>query len=354
MNHRLVVFASLLLLLGLALAGCGNQITADEIVAKMQETMQNTDDAHAIVTASINAQGIDMSVTAEVWEKAPNLIRAQVLDATEPNLAGMLMVNDGQKAWVYEPSRNKVMVGPPSDMETPLPPEMLSSLQQTIQEILDVSDVELAGEESVAGREAYKLTISPREDSEQKVFPGNGTATVWVDKEEWFLLKADYVASAFGTGSMEVQSFELNPGLSDDLFHFDVPEGATVVDVESQKPVPMTLDEARAEANFPLLVPDYVPDGATLIDVFRVQDSYVLRYDHSPKVSFAIVQGPEMAGPPPMGLSEDATVRGHEATLFFDEPGGNTLLYWTEDGITITVAGHIPQSDALQVAESLK
>jgi outer membrane lipoprotein-sorting protein len=344
----------LLLALSLVLAGCGQKMTAEEIVAKMQETVESTQDAHAVVSVDVNAQGIEMSVTAEVWEQSPNKIRAEVLRASEDRLVGVTIVNDGQQGWYYEPSRNRVMVGAASEMETPLPQEMLGGLQEVIQEVLDATDVELVGQEEVAGRQAYKLVASPKEGSGEELLPGNGTATLWVDKEQWIVLKATYEASAFGQGSMEVQSFELNPGLPDGLFAFEIPEGTTVVDVEAQQLVPVTLDEARAQASYPLLVPDYVPQGATLIEVLKAGDSIVLRYNHSTQVSFTIIQGPELSGPPPVGQSQDLTVRGQSATAITDEAGGNTFLYWTGDGVTVTVAGHISLDEALRVAESLQ
>lgn len=354
MRRMATILFAVCLLLAAALAGCGNQITAEEIVARMQETVDNTDDAHAVVTANIDAQGIQISLTAEVWEKAPNLLRVEVLDASEARFVGNLMVSDGEQAWLYEPERNRVQIGAAGEVDMPLPQEMLTSLQEEIQGMLDASDVELVGEEGVAGREAYKLTVNPHEDTQQELFPGNGTATLWVDKEQWIILKATYQANAFGAGDMEVKSFELNPGVDDALFHFEVPDGATVIDVEQQQPQPLTLDEATARAEFPLLVPGYVPEGVTLVEIFRVADSFVLRYDHSTMISFAVVQGPELAGPPPLGESQDTTVRGQTATVVTDPAGGNTFLYWTEDGVTITVAGHISLEDALQVAESLE
>jgi outer membrane lipoprotein-sorting protein len=354
MKGKFWIVFGLLLVLSLAAAGCGQKITAEEIVAKMQETVDQTQDAHAVVSVTVNAQGMEGSIRAEVWEKSPNKVLAKVLEASEANLVGATIVNDGQKGWYYEPSRNLVMVGPAGEIETSLPQEALFELQEAIQTVLDATNVELSGEEEVAGRQAYKLIATPKEDAEQELFPGNGTATLWVDKEQWIVLKAVYEASSFGQGSMEIQSFELNPGLEDALFTFEVPDGAKVVDVEAQKPVPMTLDEAKAQATFSLLVPAYVPADATLIEVFRVGESFVLRYDHSTEVSFTIVQGPELTGPPPVGQSKNVTVRGQGATAITDEAGGNTFLYWTENGITITVAGHISLGEALQVAESLQ
>lgn len=354
MKHRIWIALGLLLVLSLALAGCGERITAEEIVARMQETVENTQDAHAVISASVNVQGIELSATAEVWEKSPNKVRAEVLEASEPDLVGSIVVSDGQQGWSYEPARNVVRVGAAGEIETPLPQEMLTELRDVIQAVLDVSDVELAGEETVLDHKAYKLTLSPKEDAEQSFLPGDGTATLWVDQEQWIILKAEYEGGTFGQGSMEVQSFELNPGLSDDLFTFTVPEGATVLDVEAQKPVPLTLDEAREQAGFSLLVPEYVPAGATLIEVFRVEDSFVLRYDHSPEVSFTVIQGPELASPPPLGQAQNVSVQGQSGTAITDEAGGTTFLYWTDGDVTVTVAGRISLDEALQVADSLK
>jgi outer membrane lipoprotein-sorting protein len=355
MKRTIWVAFSALLVLSLLLAGCGNRPTAEEIVAKVQETVDSTHDAHAIVTATLDASGQNITAKAEIWEKSPNKVRAVVLESSQPDLVGSVAVSDGQQAWFYSPAENRVMTGNAGEMETPLPQEMLGELQGLIQRVLDVSDAELAGEETVAGQKAYKLTLTPKPDADQTLpFIGSGTAVLWVDEERWIVLKATFEASALGQGSMEVESFELNPGLPDDLFQFEVPEGAEVVQVQPSQVEPLTLDEAKAQAGFPLLVPETVPEGATLVDVFKTGDSFVLRYDHSPQVSFTVIQGSELISPPPLGNSQGITVRGQDATVITDEAEGNTFLYWTENGVTITVAGHIGLDEALKVAESLK
>jgi outer membrane lipoprotein-sorting protein len=353
-KKKSVVLLGALMALGLMLAGCGSPITAEEIVAKMQETVENTEDAHAVVAVDMNAQGIELSVKAQVWEKAPNKIRAEVIEASDAQFAGAVMVTDGQTAWAYEPLRNVVTVGGEGDVEMPLPQETIASLQESIQELLDASEVELVGEERVAGNAAYVLRAIAKEGTTTEFYPGDGTATLWVDRDRWIVLKATYEAGSFGQATMEVESFDLNTGLADDLFAFEIPDGATVIDVEARRPQHLTLDEARAEAAFGLAVPDYVPGGATLIEVFRIGDSFVLRYDHSTQVSFTIVQGPELASPPPLGQAQEITVRGQDATVITDQLGGNTFLYWTEDDVTTSVAGHISLDEALMVAESLE
>lgn len=354
MNRKTLALTVVFLIAGLTLTSCQDRITADEIITKVRNVLDTTEDAHAILTVSLNAQGIEMEATAEVWEKAPAMIRAEVATSTDGRFDGTIVVTDGQTGWVYEPGRHVVTVGDLGSVEMPLPQEILTSLQDAIQSILDVSDVTLVGEESVAGRAAYKLRLKSREDADVQVFPGGGTATLWVDKAQWFVLKASYDAGTFGRGEIEIQSFELNAGMPASLFEFHIPEGASVIETSSQEPIPLTLDEAIALAPFPLMVPSYVPDGVTLVGVFQASDSFVLRYDHSPLTAFTVIQGPELASHPPLGESQGVSVRGYTATAVTDSLGGNTFLYWTEEGVTITVAGHIGLADALKVAEGLR
>ena len=369
MHKRVWVLSALVLVTSLLLAGCGQKITAEQIVAKMRETAASTADAHAVVKVDMNAMGVDLSVTAEVWEKSPNSVRAEVVDASEPDLKGTILATDGQQVWLYDPAKNRVEVGAAGDMDMPLPQELLSSMQGMIQQVLDASNVELVGEESVAGHDTYKLTFSPKEGSNQQIFPGNGVATVWVDQERWITLKATYEASSLGQGTIEVLSYELNPGVPDSRFHLEISEGTEVIEVEAEEPVPLTLDEAESQATadgYSLLVPVYVPEGAKLIEVFKTGGTIILRYDHSQQVSFTVIQGltalPGEQLPHLSALGESklpvesavTTVRGQEATVIADKAGGNTLLYWTENGATLAVAGHISLEEAVKVAESLQ
>ena len=103
---------------------------------------------------------------------------------------------------------------------------------------------------------------------------------------------------------MEIQSFELNPGLPDEVFRFETPEGATVRTVQDQRPVPLTLEQARALADFAILVPNHVPGDATLVEVLQAGNAFVLHYDHSPEVSFTVMQGRDMTSPLPLARDE--------------------------------------------------
>lgn len=358
MKKRQFVVTSMvaLSLLSLLLTGCQSGPTAEEVVAKMKEVEASIEDAHAVLEVSVQAQGEDRDVVVELWEKMPNKFRAEVLEANDSELVGTVSVTDGSQAWMYNPSHNEAIVGELSEleMEGELDPgQMIQMMEGMIQQVSDTSDVELLGEEEIAGIATYKLEFTPKEDAEETVLPAGSVATLWVEQERWIVLQAHFINDMFGEGWMHVRSFEFNTGIPDEQFQFEIPAGAEVTQLEDMRPTSITLDEAREQANFALLIPTYAPGGATLIDVLSVHGAFVLYYDHA-EVSFTVMQGAskEMREEP-SGEASEVTVRGQIGTLITDDQG-NSFLTWEEEGVTITIAGHISQDQVLQVAESLQ
>jgi outer membrane lipoprotein-sorting protein len=353
MSKRWFFGLSLLVAISLLVVGCQSQPTAEEIVVKLKEVEASTEDAHAVLVIDIQGQGMDENLTVEVWEKKPDKFRAEVLESSDPDYAGAVTVADGQQVWMYQPSKNEVVVGEVGPDGSSSPRDMIREVDEVIQRALDTSEVNLAGEEDVAGRKTYKLELTPTEN-EDAFLPAGSKATLWVDQEDWFVLQAEISGDLLGRGWMSVRSFELNTGLDEGLFQFDIPEGAQVTDMKDKRPTSVTLDEARSRAGFPLLVPGYLPEGVTLIDVLAMGEAIILRYDHSP-ISFTIIQGSgDDTMPLPVGSQQsEVPVRGQTATLFSDG-GSSNLLTWTENGVVITIAGYISQDELLKVAESLQ
>jgi outer membrane lipoprotein-sorting protein len=359
MSKKWLIGLSVLAMLSLLLTGCQGGPTAEEIVEKMKEVEASTEDAHAVVEFDIQVEEMDMEVVVELWEQRPNRFRAEVLEADKAELAGVVSVTDGEQAWLYHPGENVVVTGALGELESeeiPVNPEQLIQLmEEGIQWATDNFDVELLGEEDLGGIATYKLEFTPKEGEESALpVPIDGKVTLWVEKDRWIALQAHLDGGSLGTGWVRVRSYEFNIGLDGALFQFEIPEGAEVVSVEDMEPVPLTLDEAREQVEFALLVPAYVPEGVTLIDVFKVGEAVVLRYDHS-TTSFTVVQGnlPQPMRQTPSGETMEVTVRGQMATLIIDSMG-NSFLTWTENGGDVFIAGHITQNEILAVAESLQ
>jgi outer membrane lipoprotein-sorting protein len=351
MNKRWFIGLSVLVVISLLLGGCQRKPTAEEIVAKLEEIEASTEDAHAILEFSAKGQGVDEELVVEVWEKKPNKFRAEVLEAKDPGLAGAISVTDGQQFWMYEAGKNEVVVGEVGPDEPSSFHGAIRDMEDMIGQVLNATDVKLAGEEDVAGVATYKLELTPKEDDET-FLPAGSKATLWVDQERWVVLQAHFSGGIAGEGQIRVRSFELNTGIADSFFQFEIPEGAKVTKAEDKRPQHLTLDEARAQADF-LLVPTYVPEGVTLIDVLTIGEAFILHYDHS-TTSFTVIQGwSEGIREPPPGQKTEVAVRGQTANLITDGLGNN-FLTWVEDGVTITIAGRISQDEILKVAESLQ
>jgi len=353
MNKRWLIAVGLLAILSLILGACQSQPSVEEIVAKMKEVEASTNDAHGVVEFSIRGLGEDQEIVAEVWEKRPSMTRVELLESSMAEFGGAILVSDGTQVWVYFPEENRVVVEEIGPEEPSGPRQLMNMMEEIIQRVVDTSEVRLIGEEEVAGVATYKLEFTAK-DGDEALLPADSTATLWVDQERWVVLQAHFLGDPVGEAWMRVRSFEVNTGLGADLFVFEVPEGAHVEEAESRHPVPLTLDEAQAEAEF-LLVPAYVPDGATLVGVFAVDGGYVLHYDHQVDTSFTIVQTPwAPTEETHLGRISEVTVRGQEATLITDEVAGNSFLTWDEDGITVTIAGRIAADEIVRVAESLQ
>lgn len=326
----------------LVLLGCGPQesITADEIVGKVRETWEGAVDMHATWELTLDMGVIQDQLVVEMWRKQPDKLRAEVLEAASVEFRGMTLVNDGAQVWLYNASRREVTAGEPESVKLPLVQDVIESIDELIR-TADAGQVKLLGAEKLSAGETYKLEMP---------HPDGGQALLWISREHWVPLKVEYTSQTLGKGALATRSLELNTGLSDNIFLFEVPADVKVTQTGGAKSQALTLDEARARAGFPLLVPAYLPEGVTLTNVFQLGEAIALYYD-----GFSIVQSRSeaIAQVPQTGPAQKIALRGTEATLIADEAQGGIFLAWSENGVNISIAGVISVEEVLRVAESL-
>ena len=375
--QRILTFLTLILAGTLVLAACGQQpITAEEIVARMEAARAEMQDVHATVTMSFvtnerNGRIVEtwmkQGETAESDEPHFNKLRALVLEADEPEMVGSEFVSDGETFWLYSPAEQKAITGNAAEMKENAPNDpagMTRTLQEIIQEGLDAVDIEVLGEEQIAGRNTWKLKLTPKEDTARELQLADVVeATMWVDEVQALPLKMDVDASDAGRFSIEVNSIETNTDLADDRFTFTPPAGTEVVQaaelIAQMQPRTATLEEARAAVDFPVLAPTFLPANASLIELRLLGDETVIQNFAGDSVSFSLVQSTSEIGddrfPPPGSMVAEITVRGQPATLITgsgEEQG--SLLRWEENGVRIIIAGTLSADDTIAVAESLQ
>ena len=141
-------------------------------------------------------------------------------------------------------------------------------------------------------------------------------------------------------------------------------------------PKSTTLPEAKAQASrdgWQLLEPQYVPSGATLIEVLQQPTAggqagnvsgVVLNYS-APSVDFSITEGKSkyekglgdaFSGIKDNGATKQVPLRDVTATAFSPAGANWTALIWQEknNGIWVAIHGKLSVDEAVKIAESLK
>jgi outer membrane lipoprotein-sorting protein len=389
MSKRLL--AILMLLMSMVLAACAKEeITAENIVTKMQEAQRNTADMHAVARLDYTSRDESGFITAEYWmrktgakDEAGNdiqTVRVKVLESSEADAVGVEAVFNGDSGWLYSPKENTAYVGSKADMEGMRPEEsnggpasqteMLMQLQGFVQQGLDAVNIEIQGEEQVAGANAYKLKITPKPEAQQQLqLPIELLVdiTLWVDSTRWMPVKLIVDAKEMGKVEIAAQTLEVNAGVDAAQFDAAPPAGATIVKIadmvkeheQESGASATTLDDARAKAGFTLLTAGETNAGAALVDVQMIklpQSTAVVQSFSGPGVEWSLVQSQGDFDPSKRDNVGGAAVdvRGVKGTLIEGKGNVGTLLTWEEDGVNFVVAGNISAEDAQKIAADLK
>ena len=160
-------------------------------------------------------------------------------------------------------------------------PEEESSIIDFVDALKQYLETNEADVEDVTydGKEAYKLTIHPRDDNEGATIYFIDKQTMWPAKIEYYLsekrcesLKEFYNTYTDGElescmTSEELTSLNLNPALSDDFFDImdEIPENAKQKSGFGGECNP-TYETAKPlnESSFEVLVPGWIPERATV------------------------------------------------------------------------------------------
>ncbi|MCS5723098.1 DUF2092 domain-containing protein [Herbiconiux sp. CPCC 203407] len=201
-------------------------------VSALSSGSGSSDDSGAAVSSALElATG---SHTARIYADGPERLRVQVLDT----LAERDAVRNGDDLWFYDsdeqtavhatlPSRGDGATpgdSPPgTDGAVPTPDEMASRFLESVDPSTDVS---LGSEQTVAGRDAYSLVLTPRTDDTLV-----GSVTIAVDAETGMPLEVQVFARGSAAAAFEVGFSELSLDTpSADLFDFAPPAGTEVTE----------------------------------------------------------------------------------------------------------------------------
>lgn len=271
-------------------------------------------------------------------DEQPSMIKEWVKDGKRRiELQGshkehFITVNDGQKIMMLDVNENIVheydISNEAAGFTTPTLKEQASILLNIVE---DTHDIKIAGEEKIAGRATYHIIATTKEKSLI------GDLEIWVDKENWMVLKS-ITNSANIEMVSEYKVVDLSPTIEDELFVLEIPEGAVVEQLDTEITFEQVGLEQVIEKLGTFLV--FTDDDLTLEWIQDYSSDKHLEYgfnyskDGEKWLMLSILPSAQIDNEVSLG-EEKITVRN--ATGEQMEMGNFRLIQWSENNLTYNV-----------------
>jgi chaperone LolA len=196
----------------------GGRQDANAILRRVEQTAAGirTLEADFVQTLHVPLLNTDRTSRGKLYQRKPDRF---LMRFTEP--AGDVMVADGRHFWIYYPSSDRTQVVRTSIAEGG---EQADFQRQFLSNATERFVATLNGEETVAGRPTYALTLVPRRSSPYKVI------RVWVDREDSMVRRFEMTEENDSVRRLELRNLRVNHSLGDALFAFTPPAGTQVID----------------------------------------------------------------------------------------------------------------------------
>ncbi|HKJ37443.1 MAG TPA: DUF4367 domain-containing protein, partial [Anaerolineales bacterium] len=367
-----LIVGAVVLLATLVSAFVVMQPSARDILVKTLEASQTIENGHAVVNINMDSPEEKATATIEVWgvhaEDGPGAFRLEVLETDKKEAVGAVIVSDGETIWAYSPAKNTVFTGTLEEAKAAMEEKQSmgdeqfdfnkeefdhpENAEEAVEKLLEYFEASRTGTEIVANANAYQIELKPIPEQMPAEYTAiGGLVNLWIDQSRSVPVAMSYTGGSMGEVNVTALEFEINQGVDAALFTFEIPDGAKVVGFADMKPESITLDEASASAEFEVLSPDVVPDGATLIDVLNVKGMIVQQYTLPDGGAFSIAQGQIDGAEKPSTEEQAVEVRGVAGSLFSSEENDKVLLSWEEGEVSFIIAGNITSEQALEIAE---
>ena len=329
-NFKTVVFLGSLSLTLVACSGDINNMSSDEIY---NNVVKGQEEPISYYAESFIDIGDEDQIVMKEWRNKDNQIRTEAYMNEE---LASISVNDGEFIWSHDLTTNEVMY---FELEEALLDNVNQPMSEQSKMLLDFikesHTLEIIGEDKIAERDTLHVKATPKNDVDELM----GELEVWIDKETWFLLKSITTIEDMQTVA-EYTTFEVNPKLEEQLFVFETPEGATLVDMDEMfKEIKLeNIEEAKSYIEKPFL---YLEETDSIklndITVSQVQDlesSLHLYYFKDDVPFFSLVISPIDEANVPY-TNEGSNIRGQEGMI--EELSSFKMMTWVEDGFGYVV-----------------
>lgn len=313
-----------------------------EVVEQVSERMDDIDGYSAIQEIHIATGETNTTVRAKTWSR-PDTGQSRTEILAPADQAGDVTVTGNDSIWAYDSSENTA-----TRMNVSLNTSSQLLTGEQLQELVERYDIAYEGTTRLDDVEAHKLTLSANESATSSAL-SSAEMTMWVHAEKAFPMKIEAVVGDDIHTTVRYENLSINPGLSDDRFEFEPPEG---VSIETPSFESETYD-SRAEliGSVEMTVPDAaVPDGYDFEQASVAEERSVTQQYSNGSASLSIqsVEGDTSVGP---SDAESITVGNTEG--YYRSYGDRSVIRWSCDDTSYSILGKISKSQLQSVAESI-
>jgi len=200
---------------------CVILLTGVLILSAQQNVVQNVQNTYQTIDNAVikYEQIVEFPVTRTeqtfegiVYMKRPDFYRIESEQQT--------VVTDGKTIWSYNPFTEQVIVDLFQEDEQMFTPDRF---------LLNIPDefyVTVGDRETVDGQSLIALRLVPKDDHQFV-----RSMRMWVDDDGWIVRKAEVVDLNENKTTYRVHDIQLNVGVDMDLFSYQPPENAEIIDL---------------------------------------------------------------------------------------------------------------------------
>lgn len=309
------------------------------IVFAMEKAMKGIQAYHGTIEVTeTNGLGETMTQSKrEVWADKNGNYYIKDLEGTSK---GLITVNNGEQKWQLSSEEKTACL-------LPAFPDAYRSTFELGNEINDITKaqtIKVIGEETISGRKATKIQVTPE---------GGDVYFIWVDKETNLPLQRVSAMQNAIQIKVEYNSIEFMDEIPQNLLVYGTPKGYKTVATNAEQTV-ASLEEAKELAGFLPKLPEQTVEGYTLnrIAVEKNNAKVNLYYSNGNSAETILLTQVKTTGKlVPSSAAILGTVNNNDAEIITGE--GTKSIRWYEDGMEYSVLGDGTMEELTAFAEKL-
>jgi len=190
------------------------EITAKEIIENVQDRYKKINTIVAKYTQSIKFKlsKIEQSFNGTLYLKKEKKYRIETDQQT--------ILTDGVTSWAYSPKTKQVVIDNFKEDKNSLSPEKF------LTQYPDDYYSNLIGKSKINNQDAYELKLTPKENNSFIK-----SMKVWVDSDEWFIRKIEWVDMNGNSTIYTVKKIDANVDLGNEKFQFKPGKDIQIIDL---------------------------------------------------------------------------------------------------------------------------